>query len=153
MTGLPASRAAIALLVPHQGMMCLLERVLACGASGIACIATGHRDVGHPLRRDGGLPAVCGVEYALQAMALHGALTDGAAQRVGFLAALSDVAMAVEWLDSIAGELRVTATALARESRGFIYDFTVGGDGRALLSGRATILLAQIAPDGHRSGA
>jgi predicted hotdog family 3-hydroxylacyl-ACP dehydratase len=142
MTGLPATRAAIAALVPQQGAMCLLDCVETCDAAGIACVATGHGDLAHPLRRDGRLPAVCGVEYALQAMALHGALTDGAAQGVGFVAALSGVVLAVERLDAVVGPLHVVATALARESRGFIYDFVVSGDGQVLLSGRATIILA-----------
>ena len=142
MTDLPATRDAIARLVPHQGAMCLLERVRSCDASGIACGSATHRDPGHPLRRDGMLPAVCGLEYTLQAMALHGALTDGAAQGPGYLAALSGVTMAVARLDDVAGDLLVTATALARESRGFIYGFEVAGDGQVLLSGRATIVLA-----------
>ena len=141
MTALPATREAIARLVPHQGAMCLLDRVQACDQAAIACASATHRDAGNPLRRDGVLPAVCGVEYALQAMALHGALTDGAAQGPGFLAALSGVAMATERLDDVAGELLVSATALARESRGFIYGFEVTGGGRVLLSGRATIVL------------
>ncbi len=142
MTALPASREAIARLVPHQGAMCLLDRVESCDAEGIACIATSHHDPGNPLRRDGMLPAICGLEYALQAMALHGALTDGAAQGVGFLAGLSDVTLAAERLDTVAGPLHVAATALARESRGFIYALTVSGDGRTLLSGRGTVVLA-----------
>ena len=142
MTGLPASHAAIARLVPHQGAMCLLDRVAACDAARIACVTATHRDPAHPLRRDGMLPAVCGLEYALQAMALHGALTAGAAQGVGFLAALSGVVMATERLDDVAGELRIDATALARESRGFIYGFEITGGGRALMSGRATVVLA-----------
>lgn len=142
MTGLPAGRAAIAALLPHQGAMCLLDQVEACDATSIVCTATTHRDPAHPLRRDGLLPAVCGLEYALQAMALHGALTAGAAQRVGFLAALSGVAMQAERLDDVGGALRIVATALAQERRGFIYEFDVTGDGRALLSGRATVVLA-----------
>jgi predicted hotdog family 3-hydroxylacyl-ACP dehydratase len=141
-TGLPADRAAIARLVPHQGAMCLLDRVTACDDSSLACVATTHRDADHPLRRDGRLPAVCGLEYALQAMALHGALTAGAAQGPGFLAALSGVAMRVESLDAVAGDLTITVTALARESRGFIYGFELTGEGRVLLSGRATVVLA-----------
>lgn len=143
MTGLPASRAAIAALVPHQGAMCLLDRVEACDATAIVCTASSHCDPAHPLQRDGVLPAVCGLEYALQAMALHGALTAGAAQGVGFLAALSGVMMAAERLDDVGGDLHIRATALAQESRGFIYGFEITGDGRALLSGRATIVLAE----------
>ncbi len=141
-TGLPASREEVARWLPHQGAMCLLDRVEACDAASIACGATSHRHPAHPLRRDGVLPAVCGLEYALQAMALHGALTAGAAQGQGFLAALSGVEMAVERLDDVAGDLRIAATALVQESRGFIYGFEVTGDGRLLLSGRATAVLA-----------
>ena len=142
MSALPATREAIARLIPHQGGMCLLERVDACDATTIACASSTHRDIDNPLRRDGALPAACGMEYALQAMALHGALTAGAAQGPGFLAALAGVEMAAERLDDIDGALAVRAEALAQESRGFIYRFEVSGGGAVLLSGRATILLA-----------
>ncbi|MBR0672101.1 phosphotransferase [Neoroseomonas soli] len=142
MKALPATREAIARLIPHQGGMCLLDRVDSCDAEAIACAATSHRDAANPLRRDGMLPAVCGVEYALQAMALHGALTEGAPQGRGFVAALSGVEIAAARLDDVAGVLSVSATAMARESRGFIYRFAVEGEGRCLLSGRATVVLA-----------
>lgn len=142
MTGLPATREAIARLIPHQGAMCLLDRVETCDAEGIACSSATHRDTANPLRRDGALPAICGAEYALQAMALHGALTDGTPQGRGFVAALTGVEIGVERLDDIAGDLAVSAVALSRESRGFIYRFTIEGDGRMLLSGRATVVLA-----------
>lgn len=139
---LPATRDAIARLIPHQGVMCLLERVLACDAQRIACETATHRDAANPLRRGGALPAVSGVEYGLQAMALHGAITAGAPQGAGFVAALSGVVLEVERLDGIAGALAVEATALARESRGFIYGFELRGGGRVVLSGRATVVLA-----------
>ncbi len=142
MTALPATRAAIARLIPHQGAMCLLEQVESCDAVVIACSTGTHRDPANPMHRDGMLPAACGLEYALQAMALHGALTAGAAQGPGFLAALAGVEMAVERIDDVADALKVRAEALAQESRGFIYRFEVVGGGRTLLSGRATILLA-----------
>lgn len=139
---LPGTRAEIARLVPHQGAMCLLERVVSCSEAAIACLSSTHRDADNPLRRDGALPAVCGVEYALQAMALHGAITAGAAQGAGFLAALSGVEVAARRLDEVAGMLEIEAMALSRESRGFIYRFAVAGAGRVLLAGRATVVLA-----------
>ncbi len=142
MTALPSTRDAIARLVPHQGAMCLLDRVVSCDLGRITCTSGTHRDLAHPLRRDGMLPAICGVEYALQAMALHGALTDDAAQGPGFVAALSGIVMGAERLDDVAGDLCIAASALARESRGFIYGFEIKGGGRSLLSGRATIVLA-----------
>lgn len=142
MTALPATREAIARLIPHQGAMCLLERVETCNAASIACLSGTHRDAANPLRRGGVLPAAAGIGYALQAMALHGALTAGAAQGPGFLAALSGVRLAQARLDGITGPLRVSAEALAQESRGFIYAFEVVGEGHVLIAGRATILLA-----------
>jgi predicted hotdog family 3-hydroxylacyl-ACP dehydratase len=139
---LPATRDEIARLIPHQGTMCLLEGVSDCDAQRIACDTATHRDPANPLRRDGALPAICGVEYGLQAMALHGALNAGAQQGPGFVAALAGVELAVERLDDIPGALRVRASALSRESRGFIYAFEVTGAGRVLLSGRGTVVLA-----------
>ncbi len=138
----PFGRDAIARLVPHAGAMCLLDRALSWDAESIACEADGHRDPGNPLRRDGRLPAICGVEYALQAMALHGALTaGGAAQPAGYLSSLRDVSIGAERLDAVAGPLAVRARALAAEARGFIYRFEVEGGGRTLLMGQAAIIL------------
>jgi predicted hotdog family 3-hydroxylacyl-ACP dehydratase len=130
--------------VPHAGAMRLLDRVLSHDADSIACAATSHRDPANPLRRDGTLPAVCGVEYALQAMAAHGALTgDGAAQPPGYLASLRRVALEAERLDDVAGDLLVEARALSRAARGFVYDFTVSVGGRVLLSGQAAIIIPE----------
>lgn len=139
-------RDAILALVPHQGAMCLLDRVESWTADLILCHATSHRAPDHPLRRDGLLPAVCGVEYALQAMALHGALSGDAeggarASRPGYLASLRGLDLAVDRLDDIAGDLAIEAVALAREARGFTYAFSIAGGGRTLLSGQATVIL------------
>src|SRR5262245_37245555 len=117
------NRDAIAGLIPHQGAMCLLEEVLSHDDSGIVCRAVSHRDAGHPLREDGILPAVCGIEYAAQAMAVHGALMDKAGQaatghargRAGMLAAARDVVFNVDRLDDIADDLVVSARRLTME--------------------------------------
>ena len=141
---LPRTRDAIARLVPHQGAMCLLDCVESCDAETIRCLATTHRRADHPLRRDGVLPAACGLEYALQAMALHGALTaGGVAQAPGYLSALRGVRMAVARLDDLGAPLSVMAQALVAESRGFIYRFEIAAAGRALLSGQATIVIPE----------
>ena len=143
----PLGRDAIARLVPHGGAMCLLDRALAWDAESIACEADRHRDPANPLRRDGGLPAVCGVEYALQAMALHGALlAGGAPQPAGYLSSLRDVSLGgAARLDTVAGPLGVRARALAAEAGGFIYRFEVEGGGRPLLTGQAAIILPRRA--------
>jgi predicted hotdog family 3-hydroxylacyl-ACP dehydratase len=134
----------IAALVPHAGAMVLLDRVEAWDADGILCRAQSHLDTANPLRRDGRLAACCGLEYALQAAALHGALlAGGAAQRAGYVAALRGVTLEVGRLDMAAfGELRVIARLERQEAAGVIYALAIhAADGTPLLSGRATIAL------------
>lgn len=65
-------RAAIAALIPHDGAMCLLDGVLAWDRTSITCAASSHRAPGNPLAAGCRLDVVCGVEYAAQAMAVHG---------------------------------------------------------------------------------
>ncbi|MXP64234.1 3-hydroxylacyl-ACP dehydratase [Roseomonas sp. M0104] len=138
--------AAIAARVPHAGAMCLLDRAERWEDDSIVCHAVSHRDPANPLRRAGMLPAVSGVEYALQAMALHGALTgDGAAQPAGYLASLRGVTLAVARLDDRQADLRIVATAVAREARSFIYAFQISAAGQVLLSGQAAVILPEAA--------
>jgi predicted hotdog family 3-hydroxylacyl-ACP dehydratase len=139
----PLDAAAIARLVPHGGAMCLLDRALAWDASSIRCESVRHRDPAMPLRRDGILPAICGAEFALQAMALHGALTAAAPQPRGFVSSLRDVALHVARLDDVAGALTIEATSLAAEPGGFIYRFAVSAAGRPLLDGQAAVILSR----------
>ncbi|MDJ0389540.1 phosphotransferase [Roseomonas sp. E05] len=140
----PLDHMAIAARVPHAGTMCLLDRAEHWDDGSILCHAVSHRDPANPLRRAGQLPAVAGVEYALQAMALHGALTgSGDSQPAGYLASLRGVVLAVARLDDQRADLRVSATAVAREARSFIYAFEVAAAGRVLLSGQAAVILPE----------
>jgi predicted hotdog family 3-hydroxylacyl-ACP dehydratase len=131
----------IAALIPHQGAMCLLDRVLDWDADRIACAARSHLDPANPLRRAGGLAMLCGAEYALQAAALHGALRDGRAQPAGYVAALRDLVLHAARLDDPAwGELRVAARLERREGAGMVYALAVRTeDGAPLLDARAVI--------------
>ena len=130
-------------LVPHQGAMCLLEEVLEWDENAIACRASSHRDPANPLRAADGLAAVIGVEYAAQAVAVHGSLTKKTEKtKVGYLAALRDVACFVERLDGEPGDLVVRATQVAAESGRLLYDFRIESGGRELLKGRLSVVLA-----------
>jgi len=68
------NRDAICARLPHAGSMCLLARLESWDAESIVCVADSHRASDNPLRAQGRLHAVNGVEYAAQAMALHGSL-------------------------------------------------------------------------------
>jgi len=136
-------REQIAALVPQCGAMCLLERVVSWDAAGIVCASASHRRADNPLRARGRLHAVAGIEYAAQAVALHGALAarEGRAIGPGVLAGLRDVELEAERLDLIPGELLAIAEALVVQQRHMLYAFRVEGDGRILLRGRAAIAL------------
>ena len=131
-------------LIPHAGSMCLLDAVESWDAQQIVCLAVSHRDPANPLRSEGGLKAIHGIEYAAQAMAVHGGLcarARGEHSSGGFLAALRDVVLHVPRLDQLAAPLRVAASEQMRAGGSFIYDFSVSdADGQALLSGRATVM-------------
>jgi predicted hotdog family 3-hydroxylacyl-ACP dehydratase len=131
-------------LVPHAGRMCLLDAVLECDENAIACRAASHRDPANPLRGAGGLLAIMGVEYAAQAVAVHGGLAQEAEKpRIGYLAALRDVACFVERLDTERQDLVVRATRVAAESGRLLYDFRVESAGRELLKGRLSVVLSR----------
>jgi predicted hotdog family 3-hydroxylacyl-ACP dehydratase len=73
------NRAWIEARIPHQGRMCLLDEVLDWNAQHIRCRTATHRAPDNPLRSHDRLGIACGIEYAAQAMALHGALAHGVA--------------------------------------------------------------------------
>jgi predicted hotdog family 3-hydroxylacyl-ACP dehydratase len=136
--------AGIAALVPHAGSMCLLHVLLAWDETHIRCRAISHRDVTNPLRSQIGLPASAAIEYAGQAMALHGALlaqAHGATMRPGMLASARSVDLHRLRLDDLAGDLFVSAERLAGDDRQVLYRFDLVHDGEPVASGRAAVVL------------
>lgn len=127
--------------------MCLLDTVVAWSEDTIDCLATSHLDPANPLRSDGRLAPVCGIEYALQAAAVHGALQGGEVQKPGYVASLRMSALTAERLDDPAlGMLRAQAVREHADGRGLIYSIRLATeDGRTLLEGRATIMLHSLA--------
>jgi predicted hotdog family 3-hydroxylacyl-ACP dehydratase len=141
-TGL--DRDWIARHIPHQGSMCLLDCVEAWDRERIQCRASSHRAASNPLRAHGRLGAACGIEYAAQAMAVHGALLappDGSSARVGYLVSVRGTQLRVPRLDDIAADLLVEARCITRSADNILYQFSVSAAGRLLLDGRATVVL------------
>ena len=141
-------RAGIAARIPHQGGMCLLDAVTGWNENAIACTATSHADPANPLRADGRLGAANGIEYAAQAMAIHGALLAGSdgPPRQGYLTSVRGVTLHVARLDDLPGELAVQAERLSGDGNTILYQFAVGHAGRCLLEGRAAVVLDAAAP-------
>ncbi|MFZ2650646.1 MAG: 3-hydroxylacyl-ACP dehydratase [Burkholderiaceae bacterium] len=151
------ARADIARLIPQQGAMCLLAHVDAWDENMIVCRADNHRDSAHPLRSRSGLLSSCLIEYAAQAMAVHGALrtpTRPGASQPGFLAAARNVELCRHRLDDLPpatpDELRIEAHRQAGDARQLLYAFSAFHGGSLLASGRISVVLA---PAQQSSGA
>ena len=135
--------AGIAARIPHHGNMCLLHSVQAWSEAAIECRAVSHRDPANPLRSNEQLGAAHGIEYAAQAMAVHGALLAGTEgpPRQGYLTSVRGVSLHVTRLDDLPGELDVRAERLSGDDRNILYQFSVSHQGRCLLEGRAAVVI------------
>jgi predicted hotdog family 3-hydroxylacyl-ACP dehydratase len=136
--------AWIARHIPHQGTMCLLDGVESWDEHSIRCRAVSHRAVDNPLRAHGRLGTPCGIEYAAQAMAVHGALLaaqDSAVARAGYLVSARGVQLHVSRLDDIAADLLIEASCIMRSESNILYQFSISAAGRLLLEGRAAVVL------------
>ena len=139
----PQTREAIARLVPHQGRMCLWERVLDWDDRRIRVQAGDHRDAAHPLRHRGRLHAVHLCEYGAQAMAVHGGLrgqASGGAPRPGLLVALRGVTLHRDRIDDLDGAIEGEAEMLVESETGQQYAFVIRHAGLVIAEGRAAVI-------------
>ncbi|MFA5082303.1 MAG: hypothetical protein WC474_07160 [Hydrogenophilaceae bacterium] len=129
--------------IPHQGSMCLLDRIDAWDSQKIRCTASSHRAPDNPLRGHGRLGAACGIEYAAQAMAAHGGLLAAAdgAPRSGYLTSVRGVELHVPRLDDIEADLSIEAERLSGDDNLVMYGFSVAAGEQMLLNGRAIVVL------------
>jgi predicted hotdog family 3-hydroxylacyl-ACP dehydratase len=135
------NRAWIESRIPHHGRMCLLDEVIAWSAARVSCRSNTHRDADNPLRAYGRLGIACGVEYAAQAMAVHGALVAGGAPpAAGFLAAVRDVRFHALRLDDVRGDLICDAVRMAGDATTALYEFELRSEAALLLRGRAAVV-------------
>ena len=128
--------------IPHRDAMCLLDEVLSWDAKQTRCRSSTHRSPQNPLRANGRLGAACGIEYAAQTMAVHGALVafaTGTTARPGFLASVRGVQLGVDRLDDVASDLVTLVERVAGDGATALYEFWVSADEVVLVSGRAAI--------------
>jgi predicted hotdog family 3-hydroxylacyl-ACP dehydratase len=145
------NRAWIESRIPHHGRMCLLDEVIAWSGAGISCRSSTHREVDNPLRAYGRLGVACGIEYAAQAMAVHGALVAASSSAdhgaplagspaAGFLAAVRGVRFHSLRLDDVQGDLICDAVRMAGDATTALYEFELRSEAALLLRGRATVV-------------
>lgn len=130
-------------LIPHSGDMCLLSGVTQWDATHIRCTADSHRNTSNPLARGGKVHALTGIEFAAQAMAVHGGLTSlkGKRPRAGFLVNVRDVKTFVPCLSDHAEDLQIEAEQLMDGGSSVTYSFSIHAGAKELLIGRAMVVL------------
>lgn len=136
-------RDEIQTLIPHSGDMCLLAGVTAWDATHISCTAHSHRNPDNPLAHHGKVYALSGIEFAAQAMAVHGGLTSmaGKRPRAGLLVSVRDVEARVKYLSDYADDLLIEAEQLMAGGSSVTYSFRIRAGTQELLNGRATAVL------------
>ncbi len=128
--------------IPHKHGMCLLDEVLSWDLTQTQCRSSSHRSAGNPLRAHGRLGAACGIEYAAQTMAVHGALVaaaSGAVAPPGFLASVRGVRLNIDRLDVFEADLVTSVQRVAGDERSALYEFSVSAGEVVLVMGRAAI--------------
>ena len=138
-----AAPVDIEALLPHAGAMVLLERVDEWNGDSIVCTASSHRQEDNPLRREGRLSCLCGVEYGAQAAAVHATLSgirrDATAGAV--LGSVKSITTSRRRLDDIADDLTVRAELLRAQENGAIYTFRLSAPSLpAIVEGRITVM-------------
>ena len=137
------NKAEIRTLIPHSGLMCLLDEVIEWDDRSIVCITSTHRDPVNPLRREGCLSAVHAFEYGAQAAAVHGGLRArlmNARAAPGYLAALRDARLHVLRLDPIHLPLRIYATRLFGEHANTVYQCLISAASVPIAEARVIIV-------------
>ena len=158
------NREEITARIPHAGRMVMLDEVSEWDRDSIVCRTAMHHDRSNPLYVAGHLSSVCAIEFAAQAMAVHGSLLvdhdtqHGAANpsasgnavtmkpRAGFIASVRNVHMAVSRLDDVRGVLTIEATRESGDEDRVLYAFTVRAGEAVLVSGRAAVVLQMDEP-------
>jgi len=128
--------------IPHKDRMCLLDEVLSWDLTQTRCRTSTHRSPDNPLRANGRLGSACGIEYAAQTMAVHGALVASASGGVappGFLASVRGVRLNIDRLDVFEEDLVTSVKRVAGDERTALYEFSVSADDVVLVIGRAAI--------------
>ena len=130
-------------LIPHAGSMCLLDAVLDWDEKSIKCVSDSHLLTNNPLRKNNRLSTIHAMEYGAQAMAVHGGLLARAAGEKhadGYLAALRDVKLYSDQLDTINNELTIEATQLVAGNGNLMYTFEIKAADTLIASARATVV-------------
>jgi predicted exporter len=141
----PGGTPSPAELIPHEGSMCLLERVVEWDDRHVVLETASHRSTTNPLRVNERLRAVNLCEYGAQAMAVHGGLrgtVSGVQPKPGMLVSLRSVQFGRDYVEDLPGDLRVEAECLQADAASLQYRFRITHGDETLAEGRAAVVLS-----------
>jgi predicted hotdog family 3-hydroxylacyl-ACP dehydratase len=137
-------REQIEPLLPHSGVMLLIDEVTGFDDHGVVCLSRRHRDHANPLRRAGRLSSLHAVEFAAQAAAIHGGLmSQGGTAPLRALAAIRRACFHRARLDDLEGDLTVEARVVLLDAHAAIYQARLAHDDEAVADMRLTLMTLQ----------
>ncbi|MGI9292679.1 MAG: hypothetical protein ACR2PS_01745 [Pseudomonadales bacterium] len=136
--------------LPHSGAMCLIDQVLSWDENGICCSADSHLSPANPLRENGSLPGLCALEYAAQALALHGVLNrpqkmSGARYAEAYVVTSQRLAFEAGDLSNTSESLIITAELTVRHKESAVYAVNVTIGDSCMLHGDLGVMLSELA--------
>ena len=128
--------------LPHTGTMCLIEEVSSYDNEVILCRTNSHRSPENPLASKGCLSSIHAIEYAAQAIGIHGALSRNSQDKPngGYLVSVRNVQIFQDYLHTLKKPLTIEATKSMASDALWIYTFKVSADDLIVAQGRATIM-------------
>ncbi|MDX2507533.1 MAG: hydroxymyristoyl-ACP dehydratase [Gammaproteobacteria bacterium] len=125
--------------LPHAGKMSLLHKVIRSDQNSLTAQAISHMESDNPLRIEGKIAMVNGIEYAAQAMAVHGSLLSET--RAGYLATVRNIDIKVPYFPETGSPLIIAVQLLMSNDNGFTYQFHLSCEQQSLISGKITVFL------------
>ncbi len=133
--------------LPHSGAMCLLDQVIAWDEQRICCSTDSHLSAANPLRQNGVLSGLCALEYAAQALALHGVLnrqqrTVSGEYAEAYVVSSKQLAFSVGNLSDAVDSLIIEAELTVWHEASAVYAVSVSAGECCLLQGDLTVMLS-----------
>ena len=130
--------------LPHAGKMSLLHTVSYADSLLLKASAISHLNSNNPLRLNDKLASINGIEYAAQAMAIHGFLLskEDAVQK-GYIASVRNIEIKTPFFPETESVIKIEVQQLMSDTNGFTYQFHISAGKKTLISGKITIFLVK----------
>ena len=140
------NRQEIEQRLPHAGKMSLLDTITHADQLTLSASAVSHLNNDNPLRLNNKLSSINGIEYAAQAMAIHGFLlselkhTEASAQ-TAYIATVRNIDIVSPFFPENESVIKIEVEQLMSDTNGFTYQFHISGGKKVFISGKITVFL------------